>query len=223
MMDGAELFLSGLESTLTVDGNSSVNDSMISIENGASFIAPNLRTLTNSFFRADGSSELQASAVADATDTRFHLSGGAQLSLPLLSYDASANGPLESELIIVEGAGSVLDLSSVTTLRDSFKGWFKGVTRLIQARDGRVIDLSGVVSIEGSQKLRDRLELSELSGGRIEIGNVETTTAGPVRFGLSGIGRELLKLTTAAAIEFHPREKYDVECASANHIDERLD
>jgi Ca2+-binding RTX toxin-like protein len=206
MMDRAEVFLSGPEASLTVDGASTVDESTITIENGASFSAPNLGTLTNSFFRADGSSELLASSVSDATDTRFHLSGGAQLSLPLLSYDASLNGPLDSELIIVEGAGSVLDLSNVVTLRDSFKGWFQSVTRLIQARDGGVIDLSGVLSIEGPKKLRDRLELSELTGGRIEIGNVETTTAGPVRFGLSGAGRELLHLTTAAAIEFHPQD-----------------
>ena len=105
--------------------------------------------------------KIDVSHVAIATDFSVNASGGAQVALPLLTQIADSSYPFGS--MQANGAGSVLDLSHVTTI--AVNNIFTGV----QANSGGLVNLHNLLSTTTSSS--NTLGLNA-SGGTIDVSSL---------------------------------------------------
>lgn len=97
----------------------------------------------------------------------------------------SAAGQINSTTLLdASGAGTVLDLSGVTRFEDNFARGSGVQVHTVRATDGAMLDLSGVDTIVGpGQETHDRLDFVMRSGGLIDLsGLIGIEGTGETRF-----------------------------------------
>ena len=124
----------------------------LTIPNGARFAAPALGQFLNCTLELSGSGVFDHGTLATVESSRFLLSAGATYSLPsyLQSFVSSAAFGMNEHrtLFSATGAGTRLDLSSLTNIEAIFSAW-GGLLLRIQATSGGEVDLSGLRTVAG--------------------------------------------------------------------------
>lgn len=189
-------------------GNAQINqlslaDNMtLRLQDTANTGTPNVTGLTvlnsatiNGIVDADNANFTAPATVTLGNRARFYAANSAVVTVPATSY--SSVGLLsEYMLMSADGAGSQLNLSSVTTIDAGFNVNTWARTHTIQASNGGLINLSSVQSILGpigSEAADDRLLINVESGGSINLGALTSINGqtGRVDISLSGMGSTL--------------------------------
>ena len=188
--------------TINVDVLTTMTSSSIVIGTGGTLNASNLDTFTNSTLTLGADQTLNVGPLSDIDNTRLIVSGGKSLAISDTIYDG--RGIARGDIFKAEGAGTVLDLSSLTSIDNLATASFTNI-RAISALNGATLDLSNVTTLQGGGDSNDRLDLV-VSGtdSVLDLSSLQSIPAGNVRFDASGGGT--LKLgdmtaTSALAIE----------------------
>ncbi len=221
---GGEVNLSNVTSQSTgriyahADGTSSVinfsklpelysdaeSDSGFEASNGGKILAGDLTTLNRGDIQLDdGMSSITTSQITSITSSNLSVYGGGDLAFPALAQFSEPNG----ETILANGAGSVLDLTSLMSI-DGATGYS---TLYFNAQAGGEVNLSNVTSqstgriyahADGTSSVIDFSKLPELysdaesdsgfeasNGGKILAGDLTTLNRGDIQLddGMSSI------------------------------------
>ncbi len=150
----------------------------VTVPLGGSFDLPKLVAFTSSSLDLPGSGTFAAPKLANIDASQIALSAGAQLTIAATSYSATGI-PGNQTLFTVTGAGTVLDLSALQAIDDSWNDSSSTSNRhLIQASDGGRIDLSGVKAAVAPTRSEDRLEFVSRRGGQIALDTLRDTSGG---------------------------------------------
>jgi hypothetical protein len=165
-------------------------------DNASVHLLPALETMENVRFVARNNSRIELNQLADA------------------SYSASGI-PYTDTLVEATGAGSVVDLSAVTSFDDSFNDSTGGVSAhwLSATSDGR-IDLSRLTTFTPPLRDEDYLEFHVNTGGSVELDSLATITgSGPTaRFFADNDSVHLLPaLETMENVRFVARNASSIE------------
>ena len=140
----------------SIAGNSYYN-STLEASNGGSILTPALTTLSRADLHLDDNlSSISTSVIATITASDLYAAGGADLAFPVLT---SYSNPANSATIQANGAGTILDLTHLTT----FSGGAPGL-----GNNGSVLNVNAQ------------------AGGRVALGNVAGYTGGSADFHADG-------------------------------------
>ncbi len=119
----------------------------------------------------------------------FSVTAGGQLHAGSSVWSYSSTGLPNSglNLITASGAGSLLDLSGMSSLNAGFNSSNGNVhAHNLIANDGAHLDLSGLQSITGPTDSEDRLDIQTATGGSIDLSALSTlsSSAGKIRFSI---------------------------------------
>jgi fibronectin-binding autotransporter adhesin len=140
------------------------------IGSGSAIVAPALTSLTNVDLMLSGSGSLSLGQLASFQRGNITVESGGVLALPLTTIDQSGD-PLFGETFKADGAGSRLDLSSVTTWRGAAPAAI-GRRIAVQATNGGTVDLSQVDSISAGNS-----SFQALDGGQLNLTSLTSFTA----------------------------------------------
>jgi hypothetical protein len=182
-------FSLGTNATLDAPQLASINDAQISLGTGAVMKVPSLASMTYSQLSlSPGRSFMFDPTKLSSVDySNLYVSGGAALSLPAVSdYRTDYTDNRANWLIMsADGAGSLLDLSHVTTFNGAAVGYGGQWTYTVQAVNGGMVDLSRVTNVTGSRldagDGNDWLRFAAQNGGAIKLDKL-SATAGAVWF-----------------------------------------
>ncbi|MBN2507751.1 MAG: immunoglobulin domain-containing protein [Verrucomicrobia bacterium] len=192
----------------------SIETCRLTIPNGARFAAGALTNCYNGTLELSGAGVLEHGTLASIDSSRFLLSGGATFVLPpsVTSYVPTVNLAMNEQrtLFSAAGAGTRLDLSSLTNMEVLFSAW--GTLRcLATASAGGEIDCSGLRTITGGGSGVNGggpLEFRTDASSRISLPALEQVTGsgagvlftigGASRLGAGPLPVTNTKVTTAA-------------------------
>lgn len=167
----------------------------------ASVAAPNLSSITATEVVLDGAAGLTTPAITNIDGTRISLTSGATFgsSVTTTSYDYNLPGvPGSGVMMLADGVGSTLDLSSLTSFTDN-ANLIGSPTRTITASNSGLIDLGNLTTFIGGGG-GDVVALKVESGGDIDLDNL-TTQSGNTRFTSNILGYSLPALSTSSQLE----------------------
>ncbi len=167
----------------------------------STFNAPQLRHFLNSDLNLVPGQVLIAPPFTNIYASRFSVSSGATLALGAPAYDCPADWRWSPTLFSANGAGSVLDLSTLQTL-STYGGSGGAWTYSINANNSGAVNLSGLLSAIGPDPQNydgdDWLQFSVQNSGSINLSNLRQAS-GQVRFKLGdGTRLDLPNLTSLA-------------------------
>ncbi|MGD9126728.1 MAG: PEP-CTERM sorting domain-containing protein [Planctomycetia bacterium] len=116
------------------------------------------------------------------------------------TYIATSNSIQDATILSANGGGATLNLPNLSSI-DSYVNHLYARNRTVSATNGGAIDLSGVTTLRGGSG-DDRLLFSTISGGTIDISNLQQVTAGTVAFKTDTTTLDLNKLAEASALNF---------------------
>jgi putative effector of murein hydrolase len=162
---------------------------------------PQITTLNSAYVELNGSGAVfNTGTLTNIDKTRFVVTGGATFNrVSATSYDATGMGGGLYQLI-VNGTGSKLDLSSLTTMKVSTpSSW-----HAIHAANNGILDLSNVVTINGTTGNVSNPFYIEAFGGQILLPKL-TTFLGPwVKFSVTNAATlSLPSYAITTPIDFH--------------------
>ena len=165
--------------------------------------APKLVLFTNSRLELGANQTLNAPEFENIDNSRFALDGGARLSIAATSYSATGRN-FNDTLFAVSGAGTVLDLSSLQRINDTFDAdRFSTNTHTVSVESGATIDLSNLQTIRSPARSEDRLIFDVDGVSSIVFSSLQTTLGeGQIRFEYGGSNIDFVELTTAANTSF---------------------
>lgn len=144
----------------------------------ATFDLPKLTDLTSAtVIISDPAAAFAAPKVTNIDNTRITLTNGATLALKPISYDARGVG--HTSIFSVSDTGTVLDLSTLTSLNANTNPYGAN-RRTILATNNARINLSSLQSVQGSTG-DDRLDFVATSGGSIDLSVLQTFVSGNTR------------------------------------------
>lgn len=187
--------------TIEVNKLTNCTYSTITIADGGSFIASNLKIFDGSFIELNPQRRFDVPPLTSIHRARFRILGGRQFSFAATDYTTPSNTSV-GDVFFVSGAGSFLDASSLTALRIPYNagccGSF-GDNRVVGASGG-VVNLSGVRVLQGPSSggvLRVRAE----NGGVVHLNALQSTT-GLASFEVSGANLDMPLLRGATSATF---------------------
>ncbi|QDS99893.1 beta strand repeat-containing protein [Adhaeretor mobilis] len=183
--DGAVVNAPQLESMVSVT---------MTINQGGTFSAPNLTDISGSVVEVTPTSTFESGELTNINNARLRVREGATFGVStgdIAATSYSATGlPSTQTLFLADGAGSLLDLSSLESIN---AGWDdgSGATRVntIEASNGSTIDLSSVASINGPSRGEDRIDFRAEGASTIDLSSLTTVTnrsAGQTRLIVGG-------------------------------------
>ncbi|MBN2378107.1 MAG: PEP-CTERM sorting domain-containing protein [Sedimentisphaerales bacterium] len=153
---------------------------------GATFNLPLLTTMTGTALSiSDSGATFDAPLLGDIDNSFVNLSGGTALALPnVTTYTgtAFANGIFFS----AQGASTSLDLSALQSIDSAVNHTF-AQTRTIHASEGGFIDLSAVDTLQGGTG-DDWLRILVESSGQIDLSALQSVSVGNVIFDIEAEG-----------------------------------
>ncbi|MDI9380420.1 MAG: hypothetical protein QM845_05980 [Verrucomicrobiota bacterium] len=136
--------------------------------------APQLRNFVNSGLSLSPGRILTVPAFTNVYGARFEVSGGRTFGVAATEYDTPANWTWYGTMFGADGAGSLLDLSSLRTMRTRYCHWSGYDYRYkVTANNNGVVDLSGLESITGPEYSDRLLELTVGTKGSLLLGPVD--------------------------------------------------
>ena len=157
--------------------------------------------------------------MSDIDGSRIYISGGQVFNGVTASTYDSLDYFSGGDFFTAEGAGSVLNLSSLTSLDfDQDMGGSPAYT--IAARDGGVVDLSGLTNVVGG-RVGDQLQFSVSNGGSIPLTNLASITGSRnVRFTSDGTAFSLPNLANIeSAVTFELATGQTLDLPSLTNFD----
>lgn len=162
-----------LEGTTTLPNVTRMEAANIHLENGQSLLFPKLVELVKSQVTLSGeNTQLVTGALSNIDNTRWTITGGAQFGGDDIAPSTQMNltSCCNENGILVEGEGSLLDMSNVTVLVTGHQSQ----KTFIEASEGGLLNLSGVTEITNSSgELGGLFFESRLAGG-IHLENAST-------------------------------------------------
>jgi hypothetical protein len=140
-----------LNSSLT-----SLNSFIITVDGQSTLPLAQFTSLTNGIITDQGGS-IQLSGLTDVDGSSLYATEGGTLSVPGLTHFASLNSTFQAD-----GAGSVLDVSALTTLTQQ-GSWF------VEASNGGTLNLGGLTSVAGTSLL----DISDTGSSKLLDGNLK--------------------------------------------------
>ena len=182
------------------------NDSVVFDVPGASNQVSSISLSSGAFITFNANTALASLNPANIDSALLVTLTGATASLPTTTYTTSRNS--SDTIFSATGAGSVLNLSSLTTLT---YGTVNGrPTKSITATGGGLVNLSGLTSVTITPGEDDVLDFNIDTGGSIDLSHLQTinnnagNTNERVRlYYESNRMFSLPELTSAQAVEFH--------------------
>jgi hypothetical protein len=179
--------------SLTLPNLVSMDEGILDLSAGSSLIASNLTGFTSSELVLDPSVSLTTAPLTDVDGTRIAISGGLNYTdVVATTYEyVGVNLGGSGAILSADGAGSILDLSSLESYIDG-RNFSGAPTRSVIAMNGGTIDLSGLKSIEGAAT-DDIAEFRAESGGSIllhQLGGIARPEgiSGRLSFDIQGTG-----------------------------------
>ena len=154
----------------------SVSQTTFALGTGASVSAPVLTSYEASDIALDPSFNVTTGSLSNIDGSRIAISGGlnySAVSATTYLYDGPGL-PNGAQIFSADGAGSVLDLSSLTTIDDG-RNFGGSPVRSVTATNGGTVDLSGLTSLVGGY-FDDMFALEFTATGDLLVGNLEATT-----------------------------------------------
>jgi hypothetical protein len=146
------LAVQGSNTTLTANGPTVVDGALLTAQNGASLNLPAAFSFTSGRLTLSNNATASLAGVTNVNLTRFLLYAGATFTLPSSVTNYSSSGGMgvneQRTVILAQGAGTRLDLSSLQGFQAQFSG-LGGLLQLITAATGAEIDLSGLSTVTG--------------------------------------------------------------------------
>ena len=171
-----------------------MRNTTLSAENGATFNAPALTDVAGSTLNLDPGFTFTSGVLNNIDNSRFFVSGG--LAFLDVSATAMTGTYSDSQTVIrAEGAGSSINLSSLTSLSLNDNTSYTD-TLTVHARDNGVVNLAGLTSASCNDVLQFLIE----SGGDIPLPNLNTTSN--VRFDVDVPTYSLPALAQASGTTF---------------------
>ncbi|MCO6042323.1 hypothetical protein NG895_00245 [Aeoliella sp. ICT_H6.2] len=182
-------FLVATGATVDAPLLAAVSGSTLDVSDGGALLATNLTSLTDSLATFTASNSIQTAKLINIDGSRFFVeAGGVFDAATATGYTGNFSG--EQTIMQATGTGSVLDLSSLSSLVVTENTSFDDPLT-VRAADQATIDLSSVANASSNDRLRfvaesnSRIDLGALqsaslidfhveSGGRIEVGSVSS-------------------------------------------------
>ena len=161
LADGQTLSLPELE---LLDGAGSAASAVLQAPTGEDISAPKLTTVRRTEIKLAGTQSLNLGTLEDVDGSRVRVVDGQTFAVAATSYN-SLDYFGAGDVFAAEGAGSLLDLSSVASfnMNQDFGG---APVYVIAARDAGRVDLSGLASVVGA-RANDFVEFRAETGGRL--------------------------------------------------------
>lgn len=142
----------GSNTTFTADGPTAINSAVLAARDGASFDLPTAHAFTSGQLILSNNATATLPALTNVNLSRFLLYAGSTFELPptVTAYNSSGGMGINEQrtIMLAQGAGTWLDLSSLQTFEAIFSG-LGGLRQLITATAGAEIDLSGLATATG--------------------------------------------------------------------------
>ena len=207
----------GDNASVTANALTSLTNATITLGSGATLAAPNLSDVTNSSINLTPGRTLTTGLLGTIDGAQLSVSGGVQFGTAFSNVSAtsySSAGLINSTtLLSADGAGSVLDLSSLTSFSATFDR-FSGVqVHTVSATNGGKVDLSGVQTIAAPvRETSDRLDFVVSGGGVLDLSSLTSIDGvGQTRFDIDvGNGTTPATLT---ALQSAGNTQFDVSAA----------
>ena len=176
-------------STLTANSLTALEGSSIELDSQATLNATSVTSIRNSELTIAPDRTYNLGQLSEIDNARISVSGGvAYDNVTDSSYvnDRNANETIFS----AEGSGSILDLSSLTSLTYGNGGGQR--QKVVSASSGGLVDLSGVEVIDTVAGQDDLLDFRIESGGTVDLSSLQSINptngngANRVRFEVSG-------------------------------------
>ena len=160
-----------LPALATLDGAGSSFDSVINIPDGGSLTAPLLEQFNRATLNVGSNQTANLSTLDNIDGARIHVSGPGTVVdfVTATSYDSRSHYS-SGDIFSADGAGALLNLSSIETYTDNADHGGSPV-RTIAARNGGTVDLSGVTRVVGG-RWGDFLEFRAETGGTIDLSSL---------------------------------------------------
>ncbi|MBN2473428.1 MAG: PEP-CTERM sorting domain-containing protein [Pirellulales bacterium] len=192
----------GAAASLNAGALLSINGAALSISAGGELNAPLLEAFTDSSITLRPDQTFNHGTITDVNYSEIHLRDGATWVLDdVQSYVNTLSDYRNSlTLLSVEGQGSLLDLSAVSSVTSASFGYYSTNNYDIIARDHGVIDFSSVDSLTGAGD-NDRVRLFIEAEGDIRL-PLLTTVSGRTQFVVDVDQYSLPSLQTVADTYF---------------------
>jgi hypothetical protein len=208
--DYTRMFSLGQGATINAGELRSLGWTSFALGIGSVFNAPQLNQLTFSKLNLTAAGTFITAPLTNIDNTSISVSGGRQWGvstggMAATTYSMAGYRYGNATIFSADGAGSILDLSSITTFN---AGWYDidGVVfaTTVSATNGGVVNLSGLQTLTTPNRGEDRIDFVASDGGRIEltrmatllgVGRVTMTAARGGRFNLG----DLVLTTNASA------------------------
>ncbi len=175
---GVNLSADGSGSQIDVSGLTSFANGSFTLSNSGTILDPQLASFNNATL-TDSGEAVTLAKLTNADSSKLYVNGGGTLALPKLT--AYANPASVQAYFQASGAGSVLDISALTSV-GAIPGWFWDV----QAQQGGLIKLSGLTSVgSGSQNV---YLSADGSGSEIDVSALTSFASPSGSFALSNGG-----------------------------------
>ncbi|MEQ9453766.1 MAG: hypothetical protein RLN76_04130 [Phycisphaeraceae bacterium] len=189
--------LTQLTSTsVTLDNGASFNAPMlthyeagiVSIADGATFDAPNLTNFVSSDVTVSTTRTFNTGGLADIDESRFRVESGSWGAAEVLDNvfrhddkqtDFGGFNTRVEEVLVVDGPGAELNLTSVTDIEFVFNGPGEAWRHRFIASNGGHLDFSNVTQITGPRESDDYLEFIINLGGTVDLSSLQTISASP--------------------------------------------
>ena len=169
------VFTADAGNTLNVPALATASKVIFAMSNGATFNAPNLVTLTETLLTPSPTWGVTTGLLSQIDRTAIRVSGGLNYNRVTdtnWNYQTAQNYFGNSfDLFTATGAGSILNLSSLQTI--NYTTNYGPVTMTVAARDGGVVNLSGLQSIVINNGDDDVLRFN-VDSGTINLNSLAT-------------------------------------------------
>lgn len=140
----------------------------LSLHPGSSLHVPKLTSVTRSTVTIEGNALFDSANLTDISDTRFFLSSGARFNrIKAVAYNLRTTSVDPTVVVSTIGAGTYLDLSQVKSLSTGHRV-FEGPA-VLESKDGAVLDLSSITTVEHHGSAKSPVELIEERNGKIRL------------------------------------------------------
>jgi hypothetical protein len=155
------------QGAIRLDALTSLSKIVVETRAGGLLDTPQLDTLAFVNLTVDGDGSIDVGQLANIDNSVVHVTGGANLSLPVASYSAALS-PGNKTLFSADGEDSRIEFPNLVTLDDAWDDASGSAQKhLIQATGGGVIDLGQLTQIEDPVREEDGLEVVQQSGGLV--------------------------------------------------------
>ncbi len=185
--------------TVQMNALTSLDASALNIEPGGTVNAPLLTSFTSSQLHLTPGRNLNAPLFTNIDNSRISVEAGATFQVDAATYSATGLAGTYT-LLAADGAGSRLDLSSITSIDDAADA-YPALVHTISATNDAVVDLSGLQTVRGRTG-DDRLEFYIATGGQIDLSSLKSTTLGSTRFAVNAPSFALAELVSGVGVTF---------------------